>query len=95
MKGEVSADRGVMALEQLAPAAVTEARGHLGRADDVGEEDRRQRPFGFMALTAADEELFDLVEEGVLVADRGQVIGAVKLHVARVRDLLRQVAPLS
>jgi hypothetical protein len=72
VQGELPPDRRVVALEQLPPAAVPQ----LGRADDVGEEDRRQRPFGLGRAAAADEELLDLVEQAVEVAGKGQVIVA-------------------
>ena len=37
---EIAPDRGVMIVEQIAPALVAECGGFLGRADDVGEENR-------------------------------------------------------
>ena len=74
VQGELAPDRGVVALEQLPPAAVAELGRLLGRADDVGEEDRRQRPFGFAGAAAADEELLDLVEQRVDVAGERQVV---------------------
>jgi len=83
-----------VALEQRPPVAVAEAGRQVGRADDVGEEDRRQRPFG-LGGAAADQELLDLVEQRVLVADVGQMVDAVQLGVASAGDLLGQVAPLT
>ena len=61
--GKLAADGGVVAFEQRPPAAIPQLRRLLGRADDVGEEDRRQRPFGLGRAAAADQELLDLVED--------------------------------
>jgi hypothetical protein len=41
---ELATHGGVVSLEQLAPGAIAELRRSFGRADDVGEEGRRQRP---------------------------------------------------
>ena len=43
---ELFAHDGVMRAQHFAPAAVTELRRVLGRADDVGEEDGRDHPAG-------------------------------------------------
>jgi hypothetical protein len=37
---EIAPDRGVMIVEKIAPALIAECGGFLGRADDVGEENR-------------------------------------------------------
>src|SRR5262249_4753072 len=75
--GELPADGGVVALEQVAPAQVAEPGGGLGRADDVGEEDRRQRALDAVGAATADEEFLDLVQQLGLVADREEVVGAL------------------
>ena len=57
-------------LEQLAPAAVAELDGPLGRADDVGEEDGGQHAVGLRHRPRAGQELLDLVGELVDVRRR-------------------------
>ena len=37
---EIAPDRGVMTIEQIAPAVVAERDGFFGRADDVGKQHR-------------------------------------------------------
>ena len=50
----------VVLLEQLAPAAVAELGGALGRADDVGEEHRREHAVGRRVSRMPGQELADL-----------------------------------
>ena len=44
--GDLIVHQPVVVLHQVVPAAVAEPGGVLGRADDVGEHDRRQHPVG-------------------------------------------------
>ena len=71
-------------VEQLPPAAVAELGGVLGRAHDVGEEDRREHPLADGRGGAAGDELLDLVEHRVLVAGDEEVVRAGQLD-ARAR----------
>src|SRR5438093_11738746 len=71
-----------MALEQIAPASVTELAGALGRADDVGEEHGGEHALRLGRLTHAREELPDLVEDVVAVVP-GNVVCTRKLDVLR------------
>src|SRR5205085_7386766 len=67
--GDLRPDGGVVARDQLAPRAVAELRRALGRADDVGEEHRREDPLrlrepadaGHEPLRLADRLLVDVV----------------------------------
>ena len=69
MNGQLTPHDRVMALQQVAPAAIPELRRRRGRPDDVGEEDRRERPFGLAGAPAAGEELLHLVEQRVPIYD--------------------------
>ena len=51
-------DRRVVRLEQLAPAPVAELARALGRADDVGEEHRREHAVRLGRLAHAGQELW-------------------------------------
>ena len=44
--GELASHRGMVLLEQVAPAPVAELGGLLGRADEIGEQHRRQHAIG-------------------------------------------------
>ena len=62
---ELAADGNTVGLEQLAPAAVAEVSGELGRADEVGEEDRREHAVGLRGRAHAGQELTDLREREI------------------------------
>ena len=81
--GQLPPHRRLMLSKQVTPAAVAEPRGALGRADDVGEEDRRQYAIGVPDRAHAGEELLDLVEHRILVADPRQMIRAGELDELR------------
>src|SRR5438067_6035212 len=66
---KLTPDRLVVPLEQLAPAAVAECDGSLGRSDDVGEENRGEDAIGVRYGTHACEELLDLVDDRIGLAD--------------------------
>ncbi len=83
-----------MALDEVAVGAVAEAGGGGGGVDDVGEEDGGEGAVGLVGAAAADEELLDLVEEGVLVADPGEVVGAVEEDEAGAGDGVGEVTAL-
>ena len=51
----------MVALEQLAPGAIAELGGPLGRADDVREEHRRQNAVRNDRELLARDEALDLV----------------------------------
>ena len=61
--GERGAHERVMAVEQLAPAAVADLRGPLGRADDVREQDGGEHALGRPRGARAGHELLHLVDD--------------------------------
>ena len=78
------ADRGVVGGEQVAPARVAQARGVAGRVDDVGEQDRQQRAAPPAASRrAAGQELLDLGDQRVGVADARQAVDARRARRSR------------
>lgn len=91
VEAELAADDRVMALEQLAPVAIAELRGAGGRADDVGERHGREHAVVLARRPGPGEELLDLVDDRVGVAEHRQVVGALELHQPRVRDPLGHV----
>src|SRR5215218_4140301 len=82
----------VVALQQETPAPVAHLRRPPGGLHDVGEHHRRQHAVRLALVARAREELLDLSEEAVGVADREHVVAALQLHVARARDLRGDVA---
>ncbi len=78
--------------EQIAPGAVAEPGRARGRIDDVGEHDRQQRPGRLDAAAVAGEELLDLLENRVAVAEEGKRIDPVELDVAGAGDVLGEIA---
>ena len=56
----------VVLAEELPPRPVPEARGVLGRADDVGEHHGREHAVDLLGRPAAGEELLDVVDRGRL-----------------------------
>ena len=81
-----------MEIQQVAPLAVAELDGTLRRSDDVGEHDSREHPIDLRPAADTREELFDLVEDRVLISDEGKVIRARELYEPRPSDPLGQVA---
>ena len=92
--GQLAVDRPVVLLEAGRPGPVAERGGLLGRADDVGEEDRGQEAVAGGHLPGARQELLYLPGD-VRSAGPGDVVGRVELHVARTVDVLGEVAPVA
>jgi hypothetical protein len=67
----------VVALDEVAPPSVSELGQSLGRADDVGEKDRREHPVevGLLGIHAREEAL-DFADERVRMGCPGEVIEA-------------------
>jgi hypothetical protein len=76
----------MVVLQQIAPAPVTEALGVLGRSDDVGEQDGGEAPVEVGGPARPGEELLDLVEHRVGIAEVRERVFAGQLDVLRVRD---------
>ena len=74
--------------------AVAERGRALGRADDVGEQHRRQDAVGLRRRAHPGQELLDLVGERGRIARHEQVVVARELDEPRARDPLGDVAAL-
>ena len=61
----------MVGLEQVRPGLVAQARSALGRSDDVGEKDGRQHPIVLWMAPSAGQELLDLLDHAVGIADPG------------------------
>ncbi len=68
----------VVTLEQLAPCAVPQLRGALGRTDDVGEEDRRQSALRARRADRAGQKTLDLAHRFLEIAHPEHVVAAGK-----------------
>ena len=88
---DLVADRGVVRGQEVGPLGVAELRCAVGRADDVGEEDGQQRAVG-RPPPHAGQELLDLGDQRVGVADARHVVDAVELDEARAGDALGERA---
>ena len=80
-------------IEQLAPARVAELHGLRRRADDVGEQDRREHAVDLglgagLLVPHAQEELFERSSVGLPVGCGDRMVGAGQLDVPRSRDVL-------
>src|SRR5437762_13298852 len=60
----------VVAIEQRAPLPVAKLGGAPRRIDDVGEHDRREHPVHILLAARPGEELLDLIDKAVTVADK-------------------------
>src|SRR3954451_20389741 len=89
---DLAPDRVVVGGEQVAPAAVAQARGMPGRVDDVGEQHGHEPPLQPAGgVAAAGEELLDLAEQRLGVAEHRQAVLAGQLDEPRAGDLLGEV----
>jgi hypothetical protein len=89
---QLTTDEYVVLFEEVTPTTVAEIHGQLCRPDDVGEEDGREHPVERRMRSHAGQELLDLVEDGVLVAEPGQVVGTGELDDLRAEDPFAQIA---
>jgi hypothetical protein len=91
----LEAGEGDVAIEHLAPAAVTDRHGAHGRADDVGEHHGHEHAIRLGTGSRAGDELLDLtdqqIERGVLEGLE-QVIIAGTLGIPSAADMLGQAA---
>ena len=81
-------DDGLLVVTTLVP----ELRGALGRGDDVGEEDRRERAVGIGPVAGAGEELLDLVDDRLPGPKPDEVVVTRENGELRPVDLLGEVA---
>ena len=90
---EQRAHRRVVALDQVAPALVSQPGGGLGGADDVGEHDGGQHAVEHRLLVAhRPHETLDLAGDAVLVAEVRHVLVALERDVLGAGNVLGQVA---
>ena len=64
----------------------------VGRADDIGEQDRGQHPIGHRHRPHAGDEILDFRRDGVAPATQGNVVHAGQLDQFRIVDVLGQIA---
>src|SRR5580692_11231637 len=89
---EIAPNCGVMIVEQVAPAAVAERGGLLGRADDVGEEYRGEHPVDRHRRPRAGQKLFDRIGDlGGVLADERYVVFSRKFNIACARNVLGKI----
>src|SRR6476659_8377536 len=84
-------DMDIVRCQELPPPSVTKPRGFLGRADDVGEQNRGEDAIGFVDWPSTGEELLHLVEQRVLVTCERKPVRPGEFHELRARDALGQV----
>jgi hypothetical protein len=90
--GELLTDQGVVAVEEIAPPSVAQRGRPLRGPDDVREHDCGQDPIGLGTAACTRDELLDLVEDCVGVADPREVIGPGQLHVLRALNAFSHVS---
>jgi hypothetical protein len=89
---EVAPDRGVMIVEEIAPAAVAEHGGFFGRADDVCKEYRGEHPVDRDRRPCPGQKLLDRIGDLVgVVADEGNVVGSWKFEIACSGNVLGEI----
>src|SRR5262249_26067496 len=88
---QLASRRRVVLAQHVAPAPIAERERTFRRADDVGEQDRREHAIGF-GRTNAGEELLDLVDDRGAVAYRRDVVLPGQLDELRAGDVLGHVA---
>src|SRR5712691_3317392 len=80
-----------MGFEEVLPSAITQSGGALRRADDVREDDSGQDAVGSRSWPNAREELLELVQDRVLIAEERQVVLAGELNETSSGDPIRHV----
>src|SRR6266849_1073561 len=83
---ELAAHELVMAREELAPPLVAEPHRGLGRAHEIGEDDRCEHTVGYMGRPHTGQELLDLAEKLLGLSEPGDVRISRELDEARTRD---------
>src|SRR6266545_7499610 len=83
----------VVLLEEALPSLIADAGRELGRADDIGEHDRRKHAVDRTRRPDSGEKLLHLIQKRILIADPGQMIVSRKLDKFGAGDPGRDVAP--
>jgi len=86
---QLCANERMMTLDQIRPGSVAKFRGLCGRADDVGEQDRREDRVRFRPRPHALREGDDLLYQPL--SEEEHRVGASDLHLAGVGDALGYV----
>ena len=89
---DLLAHQAVVALQQGPPGAVAELRGTLGRADDVGEQHRREHAVADDRSPHTGQEMLDLVGDGVLRAEPERPLPGKLRHSGRLGCARRRSA---
>src|SRR3990170_4996638 len=92
VQGHALADDLVVLVEDLTPAAVAEPCGEVGRPDHVRDQDGRERAVDLGSAPGAGDELLDLVDQAVHVAEVDEPVGALELDQLGAFDVFGQVA---
>ena len=66
---ELPPDETVVSFQELLPCLITDGAGSVGGAHDVGEQDRGQDPVVVRQRSNTRQELLDLFDDGIRVAD--------------------------
>src|SRR6185295_7716814 len=72
-------------VETIDPAGGIRAASRVRRGEDARAHHRREHAIELEATARADQELLDLVEHRVLIADKRQMVVTRQLHQLRVR----------
>src|SRR5258705_1368022 len=78
--GNRQADSGIVAVEQIVPAPITQSRCLFGRAHNVVEKHCGEHAVRLGHGTRAGQELGDLLERGIGIRQPRQMIGASQLY---------------
>ena len=84
----------VMPVEKRGERAVADARGELGRSDDVGDQYGGEHAIRVVCRLHAGEELLHFIENRILITNPRQMIVARQLDQARIRDVLCKIAAI-
>jgi hypothetical protein len=86
---EIASDRGVMFVEEIAPAAIAKRGSFLSRANDVSKENSGENPVHRDWRTRAGQKLLDRIGNlSSVVANERYVIFSWKLDIACARNVL-------
>jgi hypothetical protein len=85
----------IVRVEDVPPTMIAKLRGPLRRADDVGEQDRRQHAVRVNGCSRPREELLDLVDDGIHVAKLQAKVRAWEFDEPGPFDVLGQVPSVS
>src|SRR5437763_1724697 len=89
---ELTAHEGVVATEQVPPAAVTERGGLAGGVHDVREHHCREHAIDDLCRAGPGEELLYIAEDRVGITVEPEMVLAGQLDVLRTLDLRRKIA---